>query len=103
MIPQLKQWFVPSVTAIIHIGSGRERLISNKNFTIGYGAVNTWNLDSDKPHAGLLNFQKTKTGLEVEPGNPGETFLVDGRSWSGETLEPETEYTLQIQDEQFLL
>lgn len=103
MIQQVKQWIFPTATVIIHIASGRHRVLSGKRFSIGYGTVNSWNIDSAKPHASLLNFRQGKGELEVEPGNPGETLLLDGKPWAGERLVRETEYTLQLQDEQFLL
>ncbi len=103
MIEQLKHWLKPSVTVIIHIGSGKHRFIRKSKFTLGYGSVNTWNLDQAKPPSNLLSFRKDKTKLDVEPVNPGDTLLLDGKPWAGETLVPKTEYTLQIQDEQFIL
>lgn len=88
---------------IIHIGSGKHRSIRKKKFTLGYGSVNSWNLDQAKPPSNLLSFRKNKASLEVEPVNPSDTLLLDGKPWAGETLAPGTEYTLQIQDEQFIL
>ena len=103
MFEPLKQWFTSKTPVIIHIIGGRHRLITKRKFTVGYGAVNTWNLDSEKPPANLLNFRKTKTRLEIEPTNPNDTLLLDGNPWASEVLEAETEYTLQVQDEQLLL
>ena len=103
MLPQVKQWFNQEVTVVIHIGTGRQHSFSDKKFTIGNGTVNTWNLDSQKPHSCLLIFRKTKAGLEVEPANPGDNLLVDGKEWTGDLFPSDTEYTLQLQEEQFLL
>jgi hypothetical protein len=47
MIEQQKQWFIPSTTVVIHVGSGRKQVFHKKKFTIGYGSINTWNLDSE--------------------------------------------------------
>jgi hypothetical protein len=103
MIEQLKQWFILSATVVIHVGSGRKQVFHKKKFTMGYGSINTWNLDSEKPHASLLVFKKTKSSLEVTPANPDDTLLLDGKPWMGEVLAKETDYTLQRRDEQFLL
>lgn len=103
MLEQLKQWLSSKTTVVIHINTGRHRLISANSYTIGYGSVNTWSLDNSKPPSQLLTFRRTKAHLEVEPTNPGDTLLLDGKAWAGEVLEFETEYTLQIHDEQFLL
>jgi hypothetical protein len=103
MFEQVKQWFTARTTVFIHITGGRHRLITRKKFTVGYGSVNTWNIDPKKSPSHLLNFRKTKSGLEVEPTNPGDTLLLDGKPWAGEVLETETDYTLQVQEEQFLL
>jgi hypothetical protein len=103
MIDLLKHWITPSATVIIHIGSGKHRFIRKSKFTIGYGSVNTWNIDIAKPPARLLAFKKRKTNLEVEPVNPGDDLLLDGKPWAADILAMETEYTLQIHDEQFIL
>ena len=103
MFEQFKQWFASKTTVVIHINTGRNCLLASKKFTLGYGSVNSWSLDNSKPPSQLLHFQKTKTSLEVEPTNPGDTLLLDGKPWAGEVLDFETEYTLQVHDEQFLL
>lgn len=103
MLEKLRNWFSSRTSVIIHITDGRHRLIGRKKFTLGYGKVNTWNLDTGKPPSELLHFHRTQIGLEVEPAHPGDTLLLDGKPWAGEILEPETEYTLQIHDEKFLL
>jgi len=90
MIEQLKQWFIPSATVVIHVWSGRKQVFHKKKFTIGYGSINTWNLDSEKPHASLLVFKKTKSSLEVTPANPDDTLLLDGKPWMGEVLAKES-------------
>ena len=103
MIEQVKQWFLPAATVVIHTTSGRNRIIRKKRFTIGYGTVNTWNLDTREPPSNLVSFHQTKTGLEVEPTDPSDTLLLDGKPWTADILEIGMEYTLQIRDEQFLL
>ncbi|MCZ6675458.1 MAG: hypothetical protein O7C75_21225, partial [Verrucomicrobia bacterium] len=102
MIERVTQIFSALSTVVIDATTLQHNVIRKNQFTIGYGTVNTWNLDTDKPPATLLTFNRTNDGLEVEPTNPGHTFLVNGKPSKGKALANGVVHTLQVQNEFFL-
>jgi hypothetical protein len=103
MIGRAKQLFSALSTVIIDATTLQHKIIRKEQFTIGYGTVNTWNLDTEKPPATLLTFNRTNHGLEVDPTNSGHTFLVSGKPSKGECLSHEVVHTLQVQNDFFLI
>ena len=88
---------------IIDVGSLRSQIIKDSQFSIGYGTINTWNLETDNAPSTLLTFRRSSSELEVESTNPNAKFLVDGKTSTGEPLSFEAVHTIQVGEECFLL
>ncbi len=88
---------------VIDVARLRSQIIKDSQFSIGYGTINTWNLETDKPPSTILTFRRTSSELEVESTNPNAKLIVDGKASSGEPLSFEAVHTLQVEEECFLV
>lgn len=103
MFDRIKQGFSGLSTVVIDATTLKTKVIRKVQFTIGYGTVNTWNLNTNGPPSTILTCNRTSDGLDVEPTNPGHAFVVNGRASLGECLAYGAVHTLQVADEFFLL